>query len=140
MLSASRAEPAAGRPVSGSTAHSRTETAPAPAAAVASAATRAACRPTAAEPASSSRPASSSDRVCLITTKIAISAANRPAQTPYRQVVMDPREVPSSRPYRNRSAGFAPAVPASAARPAGVGYSRLRVQAVPAAARAPGSG
>ena len=96
-----------------------------------SAATRGACRPTAAEPTSSSRPASSSALVCLITTKIATSAAKRPAQTPYRQVVMDPSEVPSTLPYRKRSAGFAPPVAASAARPAAVGYSRLSVYAVP---------
>ena len=94
---------------------------------MASAATRAACRPTTAEPTSSSRPASSSDLVCLITTKIAISAAKMPAQIPYRQVVSDPREAPYIRPYRNRRAGLQPPVAASAARPAAVGYSLLKV-------------
>ena len=127
MPSASAAEPAAGRPTSGSATHSRTETARRAAAAVASPATRAACRPTTAEPTSSSRPASSSDLVCLITTKMAISAAKMPAQIPYRQVVSDPREEPSSLPYRKRRAGLAPPVAASAARPAAVGYSFLNV-------------
>ena len=94
MASASRAEPATGRPVSGSSTHSRTITPALAVAEVASAAASAAWRPTAAEPTSSSRPASSSDRVCLITTKIAASAAKMPAHIPYRQVVSDPRESP----------------------------------------------
>ena len=98
-----------------------------PEAAVASPATRAACRPTTVEPTSSSRPASSSDLVCLITTKIASSAAKMPAQMPYRQVVSDPRDDPFTLPYRNRRAGFPPPVAASAARPAAVGYSFLNV-------------
>ena len=96
--SPSAAEPATGRPVNGSTRHSSTASATVGTAAVARAAARAACRPTTVEPISSSRPASSSVLVCLITTKIAIRAAKMPAQTPYRQVVSDPMEEPSSRP------------------------------------------
>jgi len=57
-----------------------------------------ACRPTRAEPTSSRRPASSSARVCLVTMKMLISAANRAAQTPYRHAVSAPIEVPFSRP------------------------------------------
>ena len=41
-----------------------------------------ACRPTAAEPASSVRPASSSALVCLITRKVLISPAPRATYTP----------------------------------------------------------
>ena len=59
--------------------------------------------------------------------KMAISAAKIPAHIPYRQVVSDPREEPSSLPYRKRRAGFVPPVAASAARPAAVGYSFLKV-------------
>jgi hypothetical protein len=127
MPSASAAAPAAGRPTSGSTAQSSAVTARTPAAAVTSPATSAACRPTTVEPTSSSRPASSSDLVCLITTKMASRAAKMPAQTPYRQAVSEPREEPSSLPYRNRRAGLLPPVAASAARPASVGYSFLNV-------------
>ena len=102
------------------------------AAAVSSPAARAASRPTTVEPTSSRRPASSSVLVCLTTTKIAASAAKMPAHIPYRQVVREPRESPSSRPYRNRKAGLPSPVATSAARPAAVGYSFLNVYAVPA--------
>ena len=56
MPDASRTEPPAGSPTSGSAMLSSTETAMTPEAAVASPATRAACRPTTVEPTSSSRP------------------------------------------------------------------------------------
>ena len=124
MPSASATEPAAGRPTSGRATQSSTEVARTPVAAVTNPATRAACRPTTAEPTSSSRPASSSDLVCLITTKMASSATKTPAQTPYRQAVSEPREEPSSLPYRNRRAGLPP--PVSRERgPAGRGRVQL---------------
>ena len=106
---------------------SRTDTATLAAAAVTIPAVRAACRPTAADPTSSSLPASSSVLVCLITMKMAISAAKMPAHIPYRQAVSDPSEEPSILPYRKRRAGFVPPAAASAARPAAVGYSFLKV-------------
>ena len=97
MASTSAAEPAAGS--FSLTSHrkaSRTMTTLA-VAAVSSAAVSGACRPTAAEP-TSSRAASSSARVCRTTTKIASTAAMHAAQTPNRQVVSAPVEVPSRRP------------------------------------------
>jgi hypothetical protein len=98
MPRASAAEPAAGNPTSGSVMHSNRAAVTFTATAVSSAATRAAFRPTASDPTSSRRPASSSVLVCRITTKIAISAAKMPAQIPYRQVVSEPIDEPSSRP------------------------------------------
>ena len=85
----------------------------------------AACRPTAAEPTSSSRPASSSALVCLITMKIVISAAKMAAQIPYRQVVSAPSEDPSSRPYRKPERGVAACRSPPAAARAGRGRIQL---------------
>lgn len=57
-----------------------------------------ACRPTRADPISSWRPVSSLARVCRITVKMAISAANNAAHTPYRHAVNPPTESLFSRP------------------------------------------
>ncbi len=75
-----------------------------------SAAVSGACRPTTPAPISSSRPASSSARVCLTTRKIATRDARIDAHTPYRQAVSAPTEVAYGLPYRNRNAGLWPAV------------------------------
>jgi len=95
-----------------------------------------ACRPTGAEPTSSSRPASSSARVCLTTMKIVSRTAKAAPHTPHRAARKAPTEVPSSRPKRNRSAGFALAFVATASRLAAVGYSTLRSRAVMASSAA----
>ena len=89
-----------------------------------------ACRPTAAEPTSSSRPASSSARVCLTTMKMVSRTAAAAPQTLHRAARKAPTEVPFRRPSKNRSAGFSPTLVATASRLAGVGYSTLRSRAV----------
>ncbi len=96
-----------------------------------SAAVSAAFRPTTAEPTSSSRPLSSSALVCLITMKMLISPAPSAANPPYRQAVSEPSELPYNGPYSESSAGLCPAVAANTARPATVGYSFLKLYAVP---------
>ncbi len=106
MASAKATEPATGSPSTISTMTSSTVSTTLAATATSRPAVSAASRPTAAEPTSSSRPASSSALVCLTTRKMLISAAKMAAHTPYRQALTAPRESPHSRPYRNTSAGF----------------------------------
>jgi hypothetical protein len=127
MTSAKATEPATGRPSTTSTTASSTASTALAVSATSSPAVSAASRPTAAEPTSSSRPASSSARVCLTTRKTLISAAKMAAHTPYRQALTAPRESPHSRPYRNTSAGLWPPLAARSARAAAVGYSLFRL-------------
>ena len=127
MASAKATEPAAGSPTRISTMTSRIVSTTLAATATSRPAVSAASRPTAAEPISSSRPASSSALVCLTTRKMLISAAKMAAHTPYRQALTAPRESPQNRPYRNTSAGLRPPLVARAARAAAVGYSLLRL-------------
>ena len=98
IASDSATDPAAGSPSSGSTTHSTAAITTLARAATPIADASGACRPTRAEPISSSRPASSSALLCLMTMKTLIRAANSPPQTPYRQAASAPAEVPFSRP------------------------------------------
>ena len=118
MASANATDPETGSPTADRTTHSSADTATLAVTAVSRPAVSAACRPTAAEPTSSRRPASSSPRVCLTTMKVVISAPNRAAQTPIRHAVSAPTEDPFSCPYRNRSAGLPPPLCTSWARAA----------------------
>ena len=127
MTSANATEPATGRPSTTSTTASSTASTTLAASATSRPAVSAASRPTAAEPTSSSRPASSSALVCLTTRKILISAAKMAAHTPYRQALTAPRESPHRRPYKNTSAGLRPPLAARSARAAAVGYSLFRL-------------
>ena len=98
MASASAAEPATGKPSTGSTRHSTAVSTTLPPAATAIADASGACRPIRADPISSRRPASSSPLVCRTTRKTDMSAANSAPHTPYRQAVSAPTELPFSRP------------------------------------------
>src|SRR6185437_1698057 len=98
IASASAADPAAGKPRTGSTRHSSATRVALASTVTARADVSGACRPTLADLTSSRRPASSSPLVCLTTRKTDISAANSAPQTPYRQAVRAPTESPFSRP------------------------------------------
>ncbi|HZC42494.1 MAG TPA: hypothetical protein VE343_17575 [Streptosporangiaceae bacterium] len=124
---ANATEPAAGSPSRISAAASAAASTPLAAEATARPAVSGACLPTAAEPTSSSRPASSSALVCLTTRKMLISEAKMAAHTPYRQALTAPSEVPSMRPYRNSSEGLLPPLAARSARSAAVGYRCRRL-------------
>lgn len=121
MDSASAAEPANGSFCTGSHQHVSTASAMFAVTAGNSAAVRGAWRPTAAEPMSSNRPASSSARVCRTTMKIVSRTARAAPQTPQRAARKAPTEVPSRRPSSSRRAGLAPALSATASRVAPLG-------------------
>ncbi len=100
MASPRAAEPAAGRPTAiRATVISSASTTLATAARIRPTAS-AACLPTAVDPISSRRPASSSARVCRITMKMLISAASTAAVLPIFHVVSAPTESPYSGPAR----------------------------------------
>ena len=88
----------------------------------ASAAARAAYRPTTVAPTSSSRPASSSARVCRITAKMPSSAAPTATNSPAFQMISEPSESPYTGPLSARKEGLFRMLSASEARCAGVTY------------------
>ena len=120
MARASAAEPATGRPSAARAAVISAASAALAIPATASATASGACRPTTPAWISSSRPASSSARVCRTTRKMATRDARIAAHTPYRQAVRAPTELAYGLPYRKRKAGFWLAVTCSWARVTGV--------------------
>ena len=115
------AAPRASEPAAGSrnaictTASSRPTTRHAPIV-TASAAASAANRPTMVAPTSSSRPASSSARVCRITAKMPSSPAPTATNSPAFQTISAPSELPYTGPLRARNDGLAWMLCASEAR------------------------
>ena len=102
-------------------------------AAMITAATSCADRPTTPAISSSVRPVSSSARVRRITVKIAINPIMVAASTPIRHAVIPPTEVDPIGPSIARNAGFAVIDAASAARSAWSGYSEAIAENVDAA-------
>ena len=102
-------------------------------AAVITAATNCADRPTTPAINSSVRPASSSARVRLITVKMVINPITVAANTPIRHAVNPPTEVDPTGPSMARNAGFAVIDAANAARSVWSGYKAAIAENVDAA-------